>query len=177
MLKTKTCCFTGSRPQNLTWGFDETDPRCVRLKARLREEIEHVITTRGICHFISGMALGVDTYAAEIVLDLRDRYPITLECAIPHEGQAERWKEPDRDRYFSIVERCDRETMLQTHYTVDCMFKRNRYMVDHSKLLLAVYNGYPGGTAQTVNYAKQVGREIVFIDPESEPFPPPLRLL
>lgn len=176
-MKSKTCCFAGCHPQSLPWGFDETDPRCVQFKARLREEIERVVTERKIRRFIIGMTLGADTYAAEIVLVLRDRYPITLECALAHEGQADRWEEPDRDRYFSIVERCDRETMLQTHYTLDCVFRRNRYMVDHSKLLLAVYNGYPGGTAQTVNYAKQIGREIILIDPESAPFSPPLRLL
>ena len=39
-------------------------------------------------------------------------------------------------------------------------------MIDHSDLLIAVYNGRPGGTAQTVNYAKQTGREIVYIAPK-----------
>ena len=36
----------------------------------------------------SGMAQGVDMYAAEIVLELKEKYPqITLECAIPYEGR------------------------------------------------------------------------------------------
>ena len=38
---------------------------------------------------------------------------ITLECAIPYERQAVRWPEALRNRYFSIAERCDQETMLQ----------------------------------------------------------------
>ena len=54
----------------------------------------------------SGMAQGVDMYAAEIVLELKKQDPqITLECAIPYERQAVRWPEALRNRYFSIAER------------------------------------------------------------------------
>ena len=46
------------------------------------------------------------------------------------------------------------------------MLKRNRYMVDHSSFLLAVYNGAArSGTGATVNYARKMGREIIVIDP------------
>ena len=49
----------------------------------------------------SGMAQGVDMYAAEIVLELKKQDPqITLECAIPYERQAVRWPEALRNRYF-----------------------------------------------------------------------------
>ena len=59
------------------------------------------------------------------MLELKKQHPqITLECAIPYERQAVRWPEALRNRYFSIAERCDKETMLQTHYTQDCL--RNR---------------------------------------------------
>ena len=33
------CAFTGHRPQNLPFRFDETDERCLRLKAELRNLI------------------------------------------------------------------------------------------------------------------------------------------
>ncbi len=161
----QTCCFTGHRPQSLPWKFNEHDLCCQLLKYRLKAEIRHMITQRGVRHFISGMALGVDTWAAEIVLELKQTYPITLECAIPCETQAARWTEDDRERWFSIVERCDKETMLQTRYTADCMQKRNRYMIDHSDYVIAVWNGKPSGTGSTVTYAKERGREIVVIAP------------
>lgn len=64
----KTCCFTGSRPKNLPWQV-ETDPRCENLKQRLKIEIIKAIED-GYRHFICGMALGIDTYAAHIVLRL-----------------------------------------------------------------------------------------------------------
>jgi uncharacterized phage-like protein YoqJ len=70
-----------------------------------------------VTHFISGMALGIDQMCAEMVIALRDKHPeVTLECAIPCEEQAVKWTEPQRDRYFWIAERCDKETLVQHHY-------------------------------------------------------------
>lgn len=70
-MKGKVCCFTGHRPQKLPFGFNEEDERCVLLKDRLKGAIEMLITEHNITHFISGMALGVDIYSAEIVLSLK----------------------------------------------------------------------------------------------------------
>ena len=51
-------------------------------------------------------------------------------------------------------------------YSRNCMLKRNRYLVDHSSILLAVYNGtYQSGTGMTVRYAQRLKREIIIIDP------------
>ena len=51
-------------------------------------------------------------------------------------------------------------------YSKDCMLKRNRYLVEHSSFLLAVYNGTRrSGTGATVRYAQQLNREIIMIDP------------
>ena len=124
------CCFTDCCPQSLPFGFNESDERCKKLRALLKEEIVKLIEEQGVTQYISGMEIGIDMYAAELVLELKEEYPqIMLECVIPCESQAEKWSEPLRDRYFGIIERCDKETLLQTRYTPDCVQKRNRYMV------------------------------------------------
>lgn len=106
-MKVKKCAFTGHRPQSLPFGFNESDERCIALKQTLRAEIIRLIEQEGVTHFISGMALGVDMYAAEIVLGLKSSYEgITLESAIPCESQAEKWTEKQRDRYFEIASKC-----------------------------------------------------------------------
>lgn len=38
-------------------------------------------------------------------------------------------------------------------------------MVNHSARVIAIYNGEPGGTRNTIEYAKQAGVETVIIDP------------
>ena len=164
----KTCAFTGHRPQHLPFGMNESDERCVRLKEILKEEIINLIEAENVTHFITGMALGVDLYAAEIVLDLKARYPsITLERAIPCETQAVKWSMAQRERYYDIAAQCDKETMLQSHYSPDCMDKRNRYMVDQADVLIVVWDGSPSGTGKTVRYAHQQGKSVTVIDPVS----------
>ena len=163
-IKEKTCCFTGHRPSKLPWGFDEEHPDCIALKNRIAGEVERLYD-RGCRHFITGMARGADLYFAEAVLALRERRPdVTLEAAIPCTSQADSWHLAERMRYGAILDRCDMETLIQREYTRDCMLRRNRYMVDHSGFLLAVYNGEGrGGTQYTLNCAMEQGLEIVVI--------------
>ena len=160
-----TCCFTGHRPMKLPWRNDEEDPQCRALKQKLYDTAEAVYLS-GIRHFICGMAEGCDLYFAEELFRLRRNYPdLTVEAAIPCETQAKSWNERTRNRYYADVEQCDFETMVGRAYTRDCMKKRNRYMVDQSSVLIAVYNGTLGGTMQTVNYARKKGLEVICIQP------------
>ena len=46
------------------------------------------------------------------------------------------------------------------------MMRRNRYMVDNAAVLIAVYNGSPGGTRNTMLYAMRQGLEIIEIEAE-----------
>jgi len=161
----QSCCFTGHRPEKLPWRFDEEDPRAIALKERTYDVVE-ALYQAGMRHFISGMARGCDFYFCEAVLRLRlEHEEITLEAAIPFEGQASAWPERDRNRYFHLVSQCDMETIVSTEYEKDCMKKRNYYMVDNAAVLIAVFDGFFGGTMQTVNYAKKSGLEVIEVRP------------
>ena len=159
-MKELVCACTGHRLQNLPFRFNEMDERCISLKERLYVCVENIIK-KGVTRFVSGMAIGVDLFFAEIVIELRDeKYPdITLEAAIPCETQA------IRDRYYKILAQCDVETMLQKEYTRDCMQKRNRYLVDSCDYLIAVWDGTASGTGSTVRYAQENNKSIIIINP------------
>ena len=162
-----TCCFTGHRPQNL--GFARGSAAETALKNRISGEILRLITEQNVCHFISGMALGVDTYAAQTVLRLKEIYPgLTLECAVPCKGQEKKWPRADRAVYADILARADRVTVLQETYTPFCMKLRDAYMVDRADIVLAVWNGRRGGTAYTVSCARKRGRTIIVIPPAAK---------
>ncbi len=166
-LNNLTVCFTGHRPQNLPFGFNEEDPRCLKMKRMLRRKVENLILNQGAIHFISGMAIGVDMICAEIVLELSQKYPhITLECAVPCKSQPDRWSESMKNRYYSILERSNKVTIIQEKYTSDCMHKRNRYMAEQSDIVIAVWNGTSSGTGYTVNYAREKGRKIYVLNPD-----------
>jgi uncharacterized phage-like protein YoqJ len=166
--KAIVCCFVGHHPQDLSFGFDETNPDCIKLKEVLKDQIVNMIETFKVTNFISGIELGVEQYAAELVITLKAKYPhITLECAIPSEEQAINWSEPQRDRYFTIIERCDREVLLQGHYTEDCIKKRNEYMVKQSTYILAIWNGNTGRTSEAVAYARSRRKHVIIINPQT----------
>mgnify|MGYP004647598133 CR=1 FL=1 len=118
----------------------------------------------GYSHFICGMAEGCDLYCAEAVLAMKRTHPqLTLEAAVPCPTQADGWCSTQRERYRRILELCDHETMVQEKYTRECMQRRNRYMVDHASLLIALHDGLPGGTRYTIEYALRRGVDVIDI--------------
>ncbi len=166
MERNETCAFTGHRENKLSWRSDETDARCVRLKQCIADAVEAVYRS-GFRHFICGMATGCDMYFAEAVLALRSAHPeVTLEAAIPCEGQSARWPAAQRRRYDRLTCECDCVTVIQRDYSPDCMLRRNRYMVDASAVLIAAYNGSPGGTRSTLLYAMRQGLQIIEVPVE-----------
>ena len=162
----KCCAITGHRPQKFPWKYDETDSRCVALKAVLADQIIALVDD-GFTQFLSGMAEATDTWFSLVVLSLREQNPaIKLHCILPCKEQADKWAASSRDLYYSILDRADSLVYVSRAYHKNCMLERNRFLVDHAAALLAVYNGERrGGTAATLRYAQKMGREIIVIDP------------
>ena len=163
----RALCFTGHRPELLPFGENELSEASLRTKELILKEIMDS-AAHGYEVFLAGGARGGDIIFAEQVLSAKAaKYPsIRLVTVVPHEGQANRWTEAWRERYFRSLELSDEVITLSTRYTRDCFHVRNRYLVDHADRLLALYNGGgTGGTAYTVKYAHQKNREIIVIDP------------
>ena len=156
-----SCCFTGHRPEKLPWRYREADLRCLSLKRRIADAAEAAYQ-EGYRHFLCGMALGCDLYFCEAVLALRERLPgVTVEAAIPCPFQDAGWPPDQRARYRRLIGACDFETLVSAAYTSSCMQRRDRYMVDHASLLIAAFDGTPGGTRYTVAYAMSRGVPVV----------------
>ncbi len=81
---------------------------------------------------LSSLGLGAETLAATAALSLKEEYGVSLECVIPFEEQAKDYSEADRDRYFYILEKCDKETLLQTRYTAEAEENLLRYMTEEA---------------------------------------------
>ena len=159
-------CFTGHRPKSLPWGHDETKESCILFKNVMFSIIEKAILN-GYTYFISGMALGVDMICAEIVLNLKKKYKnIILECAIPCLNQEKQWPLSEQERYRKILNKADIvHYVSKEEYSNSCMNERNKYMVEQSDVVIAVWNGKPSGTGNTVKMAKLSGKKIRVVNP------------
>ena len=151
------CCFTGHRPEKLSLPESE-------VKAELEKEIRLAIAD-GINVFIVGMAPGVDIWAAEVILELREKeeLPLKLIAASPHPGFENRWSLDWQKRYAVIMSKADFIKEVCAHYSRGCYQIRNEWMVDHSARVIAVWNGSPSGTKNTVMYAKRKGVPVINI--------------
>ena len=155
-LKKHRCCFTGHRPEKL--GVSEKE-----VKVLLRKAIQQAIDD-GYTTFISGMARGIDMWAAEIVLEERkSNESVKLICASPYEGFEKRWSDDEAKRYKEIMKKADFVKYVCEHYSKQCFQIRNVYMVDRSTRVIAAYNGTSGGTKNTIIYARQKQVEVINI--------------
>lgn len=152
----EACCFTGHRPEKLGMGQE-------KIKKLLREEIKNAIDF-GYCVFVSGMSRGVDMWAAELVLEEKKENPyIRLVCAVPFEGFGKGWEAAEREVYQRIIKEADYVRIVSKRYFGGVFQARNKWMVDYSSRVIAAYNGEPGGTKNTIDYALKNGIEVINI--------------
>ena len=143
-------CFTGHRPEKLN------QPGGVVVKALTNAIYEAIADGKNV--FISGMARGVDIWAAEIVLRLRSEgEDVKLICASPYEGFERGWSADWQQRYNAVLRDADLVRYICPGYSRACFQIRNEWMVNHSSLVIAVFNGQPSGTKNTIDYAVRKG--------------------
>lgn len=150
------CCFTGHRPEKIRRPQHEI---WFDLECEVRKAIYD-----GLNVFISGMARGIDIEAAEIVLRLRtDGYPVRLICISPYLGFEKSWSQSWQTRYWAVMDAADLVRYIGPRYCMECFQIRNEWMVNHSSRVIAVYNGKPGGTKNTIDYAERQGIPVIKI--------------
>ncbi|MGN0564180.1 MAG: SLOG family protein [Candidatus Heritagella sp.] len=150
-------CFTGHRPEKLT--RSERD-----IRKDLEEEIRRTVL-EGFTVFITGMARGVDIWAAQTVLKLRgEGYSVKLMCACPYEGFERGWNPDWQKQYNDILAAADFVKYICKDYSRCCFQIRNRWMVNHAARVIAVCSREKGGTKNTIHYAVNAGVPVVRID-------------
>ncbi len=155
-LRKHRCCFTGHRPEKLKLSEPEL---ATRLEAEIGQAIDGGYTT-----FITGMAKGTDLVAAEIVLRLRERDGrLKLICALPHPGFGLHWSGGWTERFQQVLYQADLVRTICPSFSYSSYQARNEWMVRHSALVIAVFNGEPGGTKNTLDYAKKSNVPCVII--------------
>lgn len=156
-MRLRRCCFTGHRPQKLRRSEKE-------IKVDLETAIQQAITD-GYTTFITGMAYGVDIWAGQIVVQLRKSNPaLHLIAAVPFRGFEDRWSADWKRAYQELLEQADLVMYICPGYNAGAYQRRNEWMVDHSSRMIAVFNGEPSGTKNTIEYANKQAVYILRIN-------------
>ncbi len=158
-LRKHRCCFTGHRPEKLSIPENRL---ALLLEAEIREAIGSGFTT-----YITGMAKGTDLVAGEIVLRLREQDDrLKLICALPHPGFGQHWGGGWTERFRRVLAAADLTRCVCPGFSYASYQIRNKWMVDHSGLVIAVFNGEAGGTRNTLEYAAKKNVPCRIIKPE-----------
>jgi len=156
-----TCCFTGHRPEKLHLP-----------EAIVREQLSYAIDAairEGHTRFLTGMSRGVDLWAAQEVIRRQKEYPqLRLVACIPYQDFEKGWGLSWQRVYRQVLEACEEIHIFSRAFSMESFSLRNRYMVEHAALVIAVFGGEKGGTANTVRYAKKCGRRILVIGDDGQ---------
>lgn len=114
-----TVAFTGHRPNKLSHDYEYTGALCRAIRASIRAELLKL----GADTVISGMALGVDTIAAEVAIELH----LKLIAAIPFKDQDRMWTSNSKRVYSHILsyERCESDIISEGGFSAHKMQIRN----------------------------------------------------
>ena len=150
-MEEKTCCVTGHR--NIP--SDQTEAVRQGLEQAVRQAVKD-----GYTAFISGFADGVDLMFAEIVSRATAKNPgIKLIAALPYRKRLETLQK--RERTKALIKQCAEVYVAAEEYLPSVYVKRNRYMVERSDRVIAVYDGRDsGGTVGTIRLTHQMKKEL-----------------
>lgn len=149
-LRRHRCCFAGHRPEKLTESRSE-------ITAWLSDQIDRALGD-GYVTFLTGMAMGIDIWAGQMVLERKRLYPnLHLIAVTPYPSFPVRWKEEWRTSYEKLWNEADHRVVISPSFAPDVFERRNRFLVDHSSRLIAFYNGEEGGTHLLITYARSSG--------------------
>lgn len=167
------CAVTGHRPSRFKFKYSEDYSLCKKIKRAMLEQFKRLYDEQGVRRYYVGGALGVDMWAGELILRLKEQPgygDIELVVVLPFEGHDAKWDERSKRRMDFLLRMCSDCVVIGKEDCRENYIKRNCYMVDHADYLVAVYDNernLRSGTMQTVRYAQNKGITISFVNPDT----------
>jgi len=140
----------------------------------VQEQIEMIIKQIKVEHTegvvaVSALAIGADQLFAEVALE----QGIPLEVVIPFKGYEQDFGAGEEREHFESLRRQANveHLMVFAARSDEAYLAAGRWVVEHTDLLVAVWDGKPaagrGGTGDIVEYARQLGKPCWCINPRT----------
>ncbi len=81
-------------------------------------------------------------------------------CAVPFPGHSKPFGSKWKDIYKELTEKAAEVYFICEKYSSESFDLRDKWMVDRADMVIAAYNGMPGGTKKTVYYANMKGLPV-----------------
>lgn len=176
----QTCGFTGHRPDKLGGCYSLKHPEAIKIMEKLTPILEQLINEEGINRFVSGGAIGFDQIAFWTVQKLKNTYSdLKNVVAVPFKNQACKWSDKETLHWYDKMLQVSDEVIYVDElpkyevvgvpigeYHVTKMQKRNEFMVDQSRIMVACWDGTKGGTGNCVNYISKESKTLFQMNPK-----------
>ncbi|UCZ51499.1 SLOG family protein [Bacillus shivajii] len=164
---------TGYKPHEIGI-FNEKHEHLPYLKQAIKKKIQHLKEEYDINWFITSGQPGVELWAAEAAIELKEIYSdIKVGTLAPFFEQEERWQDPLKDLYLKVWENSDyKDYITKRKYESPQQLKlKNQFIIDKSDALLVLYDEYTEGSPEYyLTYAKKKGEAtgypIIYLTPD-----------
>ena len=157
----KSAALTGHRPERL--GYDKED-FCKTEWISLIDWLQYSVKLNKITDMYCGMADGCDIAYGITAIELKlEGYQVKLHCVLPCKNYN------SSNRWYKVLKECSDEWIeLSDDFYKGCDNVRDQYMVDHSDLLFAVWDGNKsGGVWSTIRKGRKKNVEIIYYPKEN----------
>lgn len=166
-----TCCFCGTRPQNLPYQYNEQHSLCIGLKEKLKIDIVELITKKNVKHFCFAMLLGVDIWALEILAELKEIHSdIILEYVDIHPFEDELQKNTQRVKREILIDHMSYKTKISSRTHQESVKLRNQYMITKSDYTIFLWDLSSGPTSNALAFAKRLNKKIICYNAHSNEY-------
>ena len=169
----ESCAVAGPKPTRFKFGYKEDNSLCRKIKKAMLRQFRRLYRKRGVRRFYIGGAIGVNLWAGELLLKLKEEpgyEDLELAVILPFPGHDAKWDVRSRKRLEYLIRHSVEHLTAGTEDCRESYISQNRYLVDHAQYLVAVseeHREQETGSFQVTAYAREKGLEIIYIHPDT----------
>ena len=169
----ESCAVAGPKPTWYKFGYKEDNSLYRKIKKAMLQQFRRLYRKRGVRRFYIGGAIGVNLWAGELLLKLKEEpgyEDLELAVILPFPGHDAKWDVRSRKRLEYLVRHSVEHLTVGTEDCRESYISQNRYLVDHAQCLVAVgeeHREQETESFQVTTYAREKGLEIIYIHPDT----------
>ena len=169
----ESCAVAGPKPTRFKFGYKEDNSLCRKIKKAMLRQFRRLYRKRGVRRFYIGGAIGVNLWAGELLLKLKEEpgyEDLELVVILPFPGHDAKWDVRSRKRLEYLIRHSVEHLTVGTEDCRESYISQNRYLVDHAQCLVAVgeeHREQETESFQVTTYAREKGLEIIYIHPDT----------